>query len=188
MQSPRNPSPAHAATAAALVGVGLILLMLLPASMADAQPPVPAPPVSLRVVMVPAPTVTEYVTKTPKPRPTKTIIVTRTAQPASRSYTRPKAGSPATTAEAATMRCIRAHESGGRYTAVSPTGYQGAYQLSPTYSGAWAKRYGYGAYAGQAAHTWPPAVQDAVALGLGRDSHWKAWSDFTSYSCPGFVS
>ena len=85
-----------------------------------------------------------------------------------------------------TLTCIRAHESGGNYEAVNSLGYGGAYQLSPTYSGAWASRYGYSQWASVPAQSWPPSVQDAVALQLGLDSNWHTWSDFGGYYCPGF--
>jgi hypothetical protein len=82
------------------------------------------------------------------------------------------------------LACIREHESGGNYQAVNAYGYAGAYQLSPTYKDAWAARYGFSQYVGVPVVQWPPAVQDAVAADLGRDSNWHMWSDFAPYTCP----
>lgn len=83
------------------------------------------------------------------------------------------------------MACIRAHESGGNYQAVNTSsGAAGAYQLMPEYADDWAVRYGYPEWADDPVTAWPPAVQDAVALGLYRATDGRAWSDFTTYDCP----
>jgi hypothetical protein len=112
----------------------------------------------------------------------------RAAERASRSAKPRKVNSVSVPASAAvTLACIRKHESGNNYQRISSTGkFQGAYQLHSGYAPAWAKRYGQGDWAGTPVHKWPPAVQDAVALGLGKDSNWGAWDNHTSYYCPGF--
>lgn len=88
-----------------------------------------------------------------------------------------------------TLACIRKHESGNSYTRVSKTGkFRGAYMMHRGYAPEWARRAGYGDWAGTAVDRWPPSVQDAVALHLGKGSNWRAWSDHVSYSCPRFIS
>jgi hypothetical protein len=87
-----------------------------------------------------------------------------------------------------TLACIRKHESGNNYQRVSSTGtYRGAYQMSRQYSPGWAKRAGYGQWAGKTADRWPPAVQDAVAWNMSNQGRWWGhWDDHTDYDCPGF--
>lgn len=82
---------------------------------------------------------------------------------------------------------IRAHESGGDYTAVSSTGCNGApcggaYQLHSWYASEWAARAGYPGMSSNAA-TWPPATQDAVALHLYYSTSTPGWHwcQFTTY-------
>ena len=166
-----------AAAAVAIVAIGFFLLMPPGSGRLPVEPLVPTPTSTYYVnVPVPGPTVTK--TAKPEPRPTKTIYVEREAE-TSRNYERVPVN--------ATMACIREHESGGSYTARNGI-YRGAYQLSMTYSDTWAQRAGYSEWSSKPADQWPPAVQDAVALDLGKSSNWRAWSDWTSYSCPGFVS
>lgn len=130
--------------------------------------------ISTTVTETPPPVV---VTETPPP-----VVVTVTPQARASSVSRSSRGS-----GNATLKCIRHHESRGNYGAVNSTGkFQGAYQLHSGYAPTWAKRAGLGQWAGTPVHKWPAAVQDAVALKLGRDTGWHAWSDHTSYSCPGF--
>ena len=82
---------------------------------------------------------------------------------------------------------IRAHESGGDYTAVNSTGCDGqpcggAYQLHSSYASTWAARAGYPGLSSNAA-TWPASTQDAVALYLYNSTNpagWH-WCQFTSY-------
>lgn len=78
----------------------------------------------------------------------------------------------------AALDCIRGHESdtAGGYTAVNPTsGAAGAYQMLPSLSDDWARRYGHPEWASLTADRWPPAVQDHVAAQLYMD--WPgAWS------------
>jgi hypothetical protein len=133
----------------------------------------------------PVPTVTRTVrvTLTPKPAPTVTVkVVERVSRSVNRTRTT-KGGS-----KNATLACIRKHESGNNYQRVSSSGtYRGAYQLSRQYSPGWAKRAGYGQWAGKTADKWPPAVQDAVAWDMSNNGKWWGpWDDHTSYDCPGF--
>ena len=134
----------------------------------------PLPRQTVEIVRIPPPVV---VTVTPPP-----VKVTVTAQPRASSVSRNKGGS-----SNATLKCIRQHESGGNYQASNPSGkFQGAYQMHRDYAPTWAKRAGHGSWAGKPVASWPPAVQDAVALKLGQDTGWGAWSKHTSYRCPGF--
>lgn len=74
------------------------------------------------------------------------------------------------------LRCIAWHESRGITTAVSPDGeYRGKFQLSMSFSPAWANRYGFPQWASLPADRWPAAVQDAVAVALFRDFP-QAWA------------
>lgn len=81
-----------------------------------------------------------------------------------------------------TLDCIRWHESRDNYDAVNvSSGAAGAYQLMPAYSDNWARRYGYGEWAGVTADLWPRGVQDAVAARLFAD--WpQAWTTYGSCS------
>jgi hypothetical protein len=142
-------------------------------------------------VVKPGPTVTV----TPKPKPAKTIYIERSSDRASRSSRPSSAKSTVNRAKAdssfsgnATLACIRKHESGNDYQDVSDSGtYRGAYQMSRQYSPGWAKRAGYGEWAGKTADKWPPAVQDAVAWNMSNQGRWWGhWDDHTSYNCPGF--
>lgn len=105
----------------------------------------------------------------------------RAAAQASREAERaaPPASAPAVGLPA-DLLCVRAHESGGDYTVVNSLGYAGAYQFSPEYWPAWARRYGYGEWAGTHPASVPPNVQDGVALGLWNDGAWvwRAWGDY----------
>lgn len=68
---------------------------------------------------------------------------------------------------AAFLAAIRAHESGGSYSAANPSGgASGAYQfIQPTWD-SWAAQAGYPQYVGQPASAAPPQVQDAVAAAM----------------------
>jgi len=87
----------------------------------------------------------------------------------------------------ALLELIKLHESHGDYTAVNPTGCDGAlcggaYQLHSWYASAWAEAAGYPGMSANAA-TWPPATQDAVALYLyySTDVDGWHWCQFTTY-------
>lgn len=112
------------------------------------------------------------VAKTPAPEPERSPS----------SQTAPVSGLPAG------LLVIRDHESGGDYQAYSATGCSdehgtwscgGAYQLSEQYASGWAAAAGYPGMSSQA-QTWPPAVQDAVALDLyAKDP--GTWCRYTDY-------
>jgi hypothetical protein len=87
----------------------------------------------------------------------------------------------------ALLETIKMHESRGDYTAVNPTGCDGApcggaYQLHSWYASSWAADAGYPHMSADAA-TWPPATQDAVALHLYYSTATPGWHwcEFTSY-------
>jgi hypothetical protein len=127
----------------------------------------------------PVPTITATATV----RETATVRVTERASrsKAKRTVNVPKVDS------SATLACIRKHESGGNYRAVSASGkFRGAYQMHRTYAPTWAKRAGQGSWSDVPVDQWPPAVQDAVAYDMGHGNRWAAWREHTSYSCPGF--
>jgi len=67
--------------------------------------------------------------------------------------------------------CIRAHESGGSYSADTGNGYYGAYQFSEA---TWRGIGGTG-YPDDAA----PGVQDAMAQRLQQRAGWRQWSTHT---------
>jgi hypothetical protein len=140
-------------------------------------------PIPTKTVTTPGPVRTKIVTT---PGPTRTIYVTERASRSSirESRTKPASG----IGNNATLACIRKHESGNDYRDVSDSGtYRGAYQMSRQYSPGWAKRAGYGQWAGKTADQWPPAVQDAVAWDMSNNGRWWGpWKDHTSYDCPGF--
>lgn len=136
-----------------------------------------ARPTPTATVVTPGPVKTKVVMT---PGPTVTVRVTERASRSESRVSKPSAS------VAATLACIRKHESTNNYRAVSSTGtYRGAYQMSRVYSPEWVRRAGYGQWAGKPADKWPPAVQDAVAAHMGRGG-WGHWSKWTSYSCPGF--
>lgn len=76
------------------------------------------------------------------------------------------------------LRCIRWHESRGDYRAVNAaSGAAGAFQLMPQYADDWARAHGQPEWATVPVVDWPPAVQNAVALGLFRE--WPAaWTTY----------
>lgn len=80
---------------------------------------------------------------------------------------------------------IRDHESGGNYQAFNPTGCEGygcggAYQLHAKYAAGWAAEAGYPGMSSQA-QTWPPQIQDAVALFKFNATGGRLWCDWTDY-------
>lgn len=85
------------------------------------------------------------------------------------------------------LALIRAHESGGHYTARNATGCEGygcggAYQLHARYAAEWAARAGYPGMGPDAA-TWPRAIQDAVAVDLyySTTPDGAAWCRWAAY-------
>ena len=92
---------------------------------------------------------------------------------------------PATGGLPSLLVTIRAHESGGDYTAYNPTGCEGygcggAYQLHAQYAAGWAAEAGYPGLSSQA-QTWPPGVQDAVALYKFNATGGALWCDWADY-------
>lgn len=80
---------------------------------------------------------------------------------------------------------IRDHESGGDYQAFNPTGCEGygcggAFQLHARYAATWAAEAGFDGLSSQA-QTWPPAIQDAVALFKFNATGGRLWCDWTEY-------
>jgi hypothetical protein len=83
---------------------------------------------------------------------------------------------------------IRAHESGGNYSAYNAGGCEGygcggAFQLHLGYADDWAVRYGVGEWADTPPQNWPPSVQDTVALGLFYSTNpdgdvWCRWVEY----------
>lgn len=119
-------------------------------------------------------------TKSSKPKPTPT----KSTSPSARSTNKPPTS---TVGHAATLACIRKHESGGNYKAINSTGkFRGAYQFHQGYAPAWAERYGYPEWAGKPSNLWPPAVQDSIAYQMGKNNRYAPWREHTSYDCPGF--
>jgi hypothetical protein len=87
----------------------------------------------------------------------------------------------------ALLELIKLNESHGNYTAVNPTGCDGAlcggaYQLHSWYASTWAAQAGY-PHMSSDASTWPPAIQDAVAryLFFSTDPPGYHWCQWTSY-------
>lgn len=82
---------------------------------------------------------------------------------------------------------IRAHESGGNYSAYNAGGCEGygcggAYQLHARYASTWAARAGFSGLSSNAAN-WPAATQDKVALDLFYSTnpdgaHWCNWASY----------
>lgn len=84
---------------------------------------------------------------------------------------------------------IRDHESGGNYQAFNQTGCSdengtwscgGAFQLSEQYAAVWAAEAGFDGMTSQA-QTWPPAIQDAVALFKFNATGGDLWCSWTEY-------
>ena len=80
---------------------------------------------------------------------------------------------------------IRAHESGGNYSAYNGGGCEGygcggAYQLHARYASAWAAEAGFSGMPSNAAQ-WPPATQDAVALYKFNQTNGGLWCDWVDY-------
>lgn len=121
--------------------------------------------------------------RTPKPTAQRTASPKPTA-----TSSKPTAKTPTSTVgDAATLACIRKHESTNNYRAVSSTGkFRGAYQFHQGYAPEWAKRYGYPEWAGKPSNLWPPRVQDSIAYQMGHGNRYAAWRNHTSYNCPGF--
>jgi hypothetical protein len=120
-------------------------------------------------------------------QPPVTVTATvRVTQRASRSSAaRAASGEGRPVSPTSILACIRKHESGGNYRAISATGkFRGAYQFHSGYAPTWATRAGYAEWAGVTPDRWPPAVQDAVAYDMGHGNHYAAWRNHTSYSCP----
>jgi hypothetical protein len=103
----------------------------------------------------------------PAPSPRSTPAVTPSALPA-------------------LLLTIRAHESGGNYSAYNGAGCEGygcygAYQLHGRYMGGWATEAGHPEVAGTPATQWSPAVQDAVALHKFNATGGRLWCDWVTY-------
>jgi hypothetical protein len=80
---------------------------------------------------------------------------------------------------------IRAHESGGNYSAYNAAGCEGygcggAYQLHAQYASGWAAEAGYSGMSSNAAD-WPVEVQDAVALYKFNQTNGGLWCDWVDY-------